>query len=71
MMNGIIIPVCQHCQKVPSNGLRDGFRLKGVFFCGECQRRMLSAYPGEPDYLEFLAAVRGTLEQVHPQPWVR
>jgi len=66
-----VIPVCRRCGQVPQAGFRDGFWLRGVFFCGECQRGLLCTYPGGPDYPEFMAVVKETLERSFPQPWGR
>lgn len=56
-----ILPVCYRCAQVPRNGLYDGFRVEGLFFCSHCQQELFTAEQGSPEYQEFLFLVRGIL----------
>ncbi|AFQ42133.1 sigma factor G inhibitor Gin [Desulfosporosinus meridiei] len=56
---GKILPVCYRCTKVPKEGLYDGFRIQGMFFCSECQQELFSAEPGSPEYQEFMFLIKG------------
>ena len=58
---GKVLPVCRRCAKIPKNGLYDGFRLEGMFFCSECQLELLTAEQDSPEYQEFLFLVKGLL----------
>jgi hypothetical protein len=58
---GKVLPVCQRCAQIPKNGLYDGFRLKGMFFCSDCQRELFTAEQDSPEYQEFLFLVKGHL----------
>ncbi|WP_407305968.1 sigma factor G inhibitor Gin [Desulfosporosinus sp. SB140] len=59
--NGKLLPVCYRCAQVPKNGLYDGFRVRGMFFCSDCQRELYSAEQGSPEYQEFLFLIQGLL----------
>lgn len=56
-----ILPVCYRCAQVPRNGLYDGFRVDGMFFCSDCQQELFTAEQGSPEYQEFLFLIRGIL----------
>jgi Inhibitor of sigma-G Gin. len=56
-----ILPVCYRCARVPRNGLYDGFRVEGMFFCSGCQEELLKAEQGSPEYQEFLFLFREIL----------
>jgi hypothetical protein len=58
---GKVYPVCYRCAQVPKNGLYDGFRLRGMFFCSECQHELYTAEPDSPEYQEFLFLIQGLL----------
>ena len=58
---GKILPVCYRCAQVPKNGLYDGFRIEGMFFCSDCQGELFTAEQGSPEYEEFLFLVKGLL----------
>lgn len=58
---GKVLPVCYRCAQVPKNGLYDGFRVEGMFFCSDCQQEMFMAEQGSPEYLEFLFLIKGLI----------
>lgn len=58
---GKVLPICYRCTHVPKEGLYDGFRVQGMFFCSDCQREMFSAEQGSPEYQEFLFLIKGIL----------
>ena len=58
---GKILPVCYRCAQVPRNGLYDGFRVEGMFFCSDCQLELFTADQGSPEYQEFLFLIRKIL----------
>ncbi|MDR3584353.1 MAG: sigma factor G inhibitor Gin [Desulfosporosinus sp.] len=62
---GKVLPVCHRCAQVPRNGLYDGFRVEGMFFCSDCQQELFMAEPGSPEYNEFLFLIKGLLWQEH------
>ncbi|KGP75512.1 inhibitor of sigma-G Gin [Desulfosporosinus sp. Tol-M] len=58
---GKVLPVCNRCAQVPRNGLYDGFRVAGMFFCSDCQQELFMAEQGSPEYQEFLFLIKGLL----------
>jgi len=60
---GKVLPVCQRCTQVPKEGLYDGFRVQGMFFCSDCQQELFSAEQGSPEYQEFLFLIKGILSR--------
>ena len=58
---GKLLPVCYRCAQVPKNGLYDGFRVEGMFFCSDCQQELFMAEQGSPEYQEFLFLIKGLL----------
>ena len=56
-----ILPVCYRCAQVPKNGLYDGFRVEGMFFCSACQQELFTAGQGSPEYQEFMFLVKEIL----------
>ncbi|MDR3541927.1 MAG: sigma factor G inhibitor Gin [Desulfosporosinus sp.] len=62
---GKVLPVCYRCTQVPKNGLYDGFRVEGMFFCSDCQQELFMAEQGSPQYQEFLFLIKGLLLQEH------
>ncbi|EGW36082.1 sigma factor G inhibitor Gin [Desulfosporosinus sp. OT] len=58
---GRVLPVCYRCAQVPKNGLYDGFRVEGMFFCSDCQHELFTAEQDSPEYQEFLFLVKGLL----------
>jgi len=61
MNEGKVLPVCYRCAQVPKNGLYDGFRVGGMFFCSECQQELFMAEQGSPEYNEFLFLIKELL----------
>jgi hypothetical protein len=55
---GKVLPVCYRCAQVPKNGLYDGFRVEGMFFCSDCQQELFMAEQGSPEYQEFLFLIK-------------
>ncbi|KUO76213.1 MAG: inhibitor of sigma-G Gin [Desulfosporosinus sp. BRH_c37] len=58
---GKVLPVCYRCAQVPKEGLYDGFRVRGMFFCSNCQRELFMAEHDSPEYQEFLFLIKGLL----------
>lgn len=58
---GKVLPLCYRCAQVPKNGLYDGFRVDGMFFCSDCQRELFAAEQGSPEYQEFLFLIKEIL----------
>jgi len=56
---GKLLPVCYRCTQVPKEGLYDGFRVQGMFFCSDCQQELFTAEQGSPEYQEFLFLIKG------------
>jgi Inhibitor of sigma-G Gin len=56
-----VLPVCYRCAQVPKNGLYDGFRVEGMFFCSDCQQELFAAEQDSPEYQEYLFLVKGLL----------
>lgn len=56
---GKILPVCYRCTRVPKEGLYDGFRVQGMFFCSDCQKELFTAEQGSPEYQEFMYLIKG------------
>lgn len=56
---GKVLPVCYRCAQVPKEGLYDGFRVQGMFFCSDCQNQLFTAEQGSPEYQEFLFLIKG------------
>ena len=65
LSEGKVLPVCHRCAQVPRNGLYDGFRVEGMFFCSDCQQELFIAEQGSPEYNEFLFLIKGLLLQEH------
>ena len=59
--SGKLLPACYRCAQVPKNGLYDGFRVRGMFFCSDCQKELYSAEQDSPEYQEFLFLIQGLL----------
>ncbi|HWQ42201.1 MAG TPA: inhibitor of sigma-G Gin [Desulfosporosinus sp.] len=58
---GKVLPVCYRCAQVPKNGLYDGFRVEGMFFCSDCQLELFTAEQGSPEYQEFIFLIKEIL----------
>lgn len=58
---GKVLPVCYRCTQVPRNGLYDGFRVQGMFFCSDCQQELMNAGQDTPEYQEFLFLIKGLM----------
>lgn len=54
-----VLPVCYLCNKVPEDGIRSGFFLKGIYICSECEESLINSKPGEKDeYMLTIAKLR-------------
>lgn len=60
-MSAKILPVCHACGSVPRYGLYDGFRLKGAFFCSDCEDKMFTVEIGSAEYEKLVCDVRTLL----------
>ncbi len=58
---GKVLPICYRCTQVPKEGLYDGFRVQGMFFCSDCQRELFSAEQGSAEYQDFILLIKGVL----------
>ena len=58
---GKVLPVCYRCAQVPKEGLYDGFRVQGMFFCSDCQQELFTAEQDSPEYQEFLYLIKGLI----------
>lgn len=56
---GKVLPVCYRCAQVPKEGLYDGFRVQGMFFCSDCQQELFTAEQGSAEYQEFMFLIKG------------
>lgn len=61
--NGNVLPVCFLCAQVPAGGIRNGFLLRGIFICRECERGLINTKPEdkEEEYLLTIAKLRHIL----------
>ena len=57
-MSALIYPICRLCGQVPAQGLHDGFRLRGVFICSVCRKKMLTIKVGSTEYDQLFSEVR-------------
>lgn len=59
-----VLPVCYLCSKVPEDGIRGGFFLKGIFICNECEKELINSRPErKEEYMLTIAKLRGILFQ--------
>jgi hypothetical protein len=64
---GKLLPICFLCNKVPSEGIRDGFFLKGIFICTTCEKELINSKPEEKeDYMLTIAKLRRILFKDKP-----
>ena len=58
-----VLPVCFLCGNVPKGGIKDGFFLKGIFICSDCERELINSRAGqkEEEYMLSIAKLRHIL----------
>ncbi|MBZ4654554.1 MAG: Inhibitor of sigma-G Gin [Peptococcaceae bacterium] len=57
-----VLPVCYLCNKVPKEGIKSGFFLKGIFICEECEKELINIKPEKHDeYMLTIAKLRHIL----------
>lgn len=44
-----ILPVCFLCNKVPEQGIRSGFFLRGIFICHACETELINTRSHEKE----------------------
>ncbi len=63
-----VLPVCFLCCKVPSEGIKSGFFLKGVFICSDCEQELINSKPEEKEeYMLTIAKLRNILFMDKPR----
>lgn len=59
-----VLPVCFLCKKVPEEGIRSGFFLKGIFICNKCEQELINSQPEKrEEYMLTIAKLRNILFQ--------
>lgn len=59
-----VLPVCFLCKKVPDEGIRSGFFLKGIFICSKCEQELINSQPEKrEEYMLTIAKLRNILFQ--------
>jgi len=53
-----LLPKCILCNKVPENGIRDGFLLLNQFICSSCEDIILSLSYNDPIYNEMVQQLK-------------
>ena len=57
-----VLPVCFLCCRVPEGGIRNGFFLRGIFICRECESELINSKPEEKEeYMLTIAKLRHIL----------
>lgn len=65
---GKLLPVCFLCNRVPPDGIRDGFFLRGIFICTQCEQELIQSRPEEKEeYMLAIAKLRNILFK--DKPW--
>lgn len=60
--NHKVLPVCFLCCRVPPEGLKNGFFLRGLFICSECEQKLINRKPEEKEeYMLTIAKLRNVL----------
>lgn len=62
-INRKVLPVCFLCSRVPEGGIRNGFLLRGIFICKDCERELINSKPEEKEeeYMLTIAKLRHIL----------
>lgn len=59
-----VLPICFFCKKVPEEGIRSGFFLKGIFICNKCEQELINSQPEKrEEYMLTIAKLRNILFQ--------
>jgi superfamily II helicase len=59
-----VLPICFLCKKVPEEGIRSGFFLKGIFICNKCEQELINSQPEKrEEYMLTIAKLRNILFQ--------
>lgn len=53
-VKGKVLPVCYLCNLVPSEGIRSGFFLKGVFICSKCEQDLIKYKADDTERYKFV-----------------
>lgn len=62
-MRAEVYPVCRQCGEVPRQGLFDGFRIHGHFFCTECEKQLLKAEIGSHFYRQMAEGLKEAIRK--------
>lgn len=64
-----VLPVCFLCNKVPEEGIRGGFFLRGIFICSKCEEELINSRPEKrEEYMLTIAKLRNILFKDN-KPW--
>lgn len=62
-----VVPVCALCKKIPEQGMRGGFFLKGIFICKSCENELITSRPeNQPEYQGAIAKLKKILFKEKP-----
>lgn len=62
-----VVPVCALCKKIPEQGLRGGFFLKGIFICKSCENELITSTPeNQSEYKGAIAKLKKILFKQKP-----
>jgi superfamily II helicase len=57
-----VLPICFFCNKVPEEGIRSGFFLRGIFICSMCEEELINSQPEhKEEYMLTIAKLRNIL----------
>lgn len=56
----VVLPVCSLCDNVPTNGIRDGIKLKKLFICSTCEYEIVNMEVGSEGYEKLLEKIKRT-----------
>ncbi|PKM87143.1 MAG: hypothetical protein CVU87_10260 [Firmicutes bacterium HGW-Firmicutes-12] len=57
-----VLPICFLCNKVPDEGIRSGFFLRGIFICNKCEEELINSQPEhKEEYMLTIAKLRNIL----------
>ncbi|MDX9872477.1 MAG: sigma factor G inhibitor Gin [Clostridia bacterium] len=51
-----VLPVCFLCHEVPSDGIRSGFFLRGIFICSKCEEDLIHSQPEQHEKYQLTIA---------------
>ncbi|MGI6452666.1 MAG: sigma factor G inhibitor Gin [Syntrophomonadaceae bacterium] len=49
-----VVPRCSFCHQVPEKGIRGGWKLRKIFVCQECEKKIINSEIGSPYYREVM-----------------